>query len=163
MLAVHDNPTECRVIASPVPDKPIDSGEFVALLVTVALPFTAPGELGSNDTVRVAVWLGVSVKPDCTPETPKPVPVAPTPEIVTFEFPVFVTVTFCEAFVPSFTLPKLTLEVLALNVRVATVPVPVKLIVSGEFGALLTRAIDPETLPEELGVNVALKLADLPG
>jgi len=133
------------------------------LLVTVALPFTAPGEPGSNDTVKVAVWLGVSVNPDCTPETLKPVPAAPTLEIVTFEFPVFVSVTFCEALVPSFTLPKLTLELLALNVRVATVPVPVKLIVSGEFGALLTREIDPETLPEELGVNVALKLADLPG
>jgi hypothetical protein len=38
--------------------------------------------------------------------------------------------------------------------------VPVRLIVSGEFGALLTRKIDPETLPVEVGVNVALKLAD---
>jgi hypothetical protein len=133
------------------------------LLVTVALPFTAPGEVGSNDTVRVAVWLGVSVKPACAPETPKPVPAAPTLEIVTLEFPVFVSVMLCEATVPSFTLPKLTLEELALSDRVATVPVPVKLSVSGEFGALLTREIDPETLPEELGVNVALKLADLPG
>lgn len=163
MLAVHDNPTECSVTASPVPDNPIDTGEFVALLVTVALPTTAPGELGSNDTVRVAVWLGVSINPVCTPEALKPVPVAPTLEIVTFEFPVFVSVTFCEAFVPSLTLPKLRLEVLAPSVRVATTPAPVKLIVSGEFGALLTREIDPEKVPVELGVNVALKLADLPG
>jgi hypothetical protein len=107
--------------------------------------------------------LGVSVKPVCTPETLKPVPVAPTLEIVTFEFPVFVSVTFCEELVPSFTLPKLTLKVLALSVRVVTTPAPVKLIVSGEFGALLTRKIDPAKVPVELGVNVTLKLADLPG
>jgi hypothetical protein len=65
--------------------------------------------------------------------------------------------------VPSFTLPKARLELLALSVRVVTEPVPVKLIVSGEFGALLTRDIDPEKLPVALGVNVALKLADWPG
>jgi hypothetical protein len=143
-----------------VPDNPIDAGEFVALLLTVALPLTAPGEVGSNDTARVAVWLGVSIKPACTPEAPNPVPATLTFEMVTFEFPVFVSVTVLEVWLPSFTFPKLRLELLALSVRVTAAPVPVRLIVSGEFGALLTRKIDAETLPVEVGVNVALKLAD---
>jgi hypothetical protein len=151
------------VIVTPVPDNPIDIGEFVALLVIVALPFTAPGEVGSNDTVRVAFWLGVSVKPAGTPEPVKPVPVTIALEIVTFELPVFVSVTIWETVVPSFTLPKVRLELLALSVRVVTEPVPVKSIASGEFGALLTREIDPEKLPVAVGVNVALKLADWPG
>jgi hypothetical protein len=76
-----------------VPDNPTDTGEFVALLFTVALPLTAPGEVGSNDTFKVAVWLGVSIKPACTPEALNPVPATLTFETVTFEFPVFVSVT----------------------------------------------------------------------
>ena len=45
----------------------------------------------------------------------KPVPVAVTPEIMTFEFPVFVSVTFTDALLPSLTLLKLKLDGLALR------------------------------------------------
>jgi len=45
---------------------------------------------------------------------------------------------------------------------VAATPVPVRLICSGEFGALLESEIDPETVVVELGMNTALKLALLP-
>lgn len=97
------------------------------------------------------------------PEVLNPVPVELTPEIVTLEFPVFVTLTFCEAVAPSFTFPKATFVVLVLRVRVGTAPAPVKLIVKSEFGALLTSEMDPATAPVVLGPKVALKLADLPG
>ena len=39
----------------------------------------------------------------------KPVPVAFTPEIVTFAFPLFVRITLSDLVVPSFTFPKLKL------------------------------------------------------
>ena len=97
------------------------------------------------------------------PDAANPAPLALTPEIVTFTFPVFVMVTFCDDVVPSLTLPNDTLFVLALSVFVATLPVPDRLMVSGELGALLVKAIEPEKLPVVVGVNSALKLADLPG
>jgi hypothetical protein len=50
-----------------------------------------------------------------TPEALKPAPVAVTPEIITFEFPVFVSVTFTNALLPSLTLLKLKLDGLALR------------------------------------------------
>src|SRR5271157_5484939 len=40
----------------------------------------------------------------------KPVPLTATLETVTFAFPVFVNVTFCETVLPAVTVPKLTLE-----------------------------------------------------
>jgi len=89
-------------------------GELVALLVTATFPVTAPAVVGANVTTRVAVWLGVRVVP-LTPVALKPVPVAVTPEIITFEFPVFVSVTFTDALLPSLTLLKLKLDGLALR------------------------------------------------
>jgi len=50
-----------------------------------------------------------------TPLALKPAPVAITPEIITFEFPVFDSVTFTDALLPSLTLLKLKLDGLALR------------------------------------------------
>jgi hypothetical protein len=106
--------------------------------------------------------LGVSVRPVLTPDVPNPAPVTLTAETVTFAFPVFVIVTLCELLVSSLTLPKAKLDGLALSVIAEAAPAPVNEIVKGELGALLNSEIDPEKFVAELGVNTALKLADLP-
>src|SRR5437899_8426654 len=78
-----------------------------------------------------------------TPLALKPAPVTVTPEIVTFEFPVLVSVTGNPLLPPTFTLPKLRLVGLAVSRNVAAIPVPLRAMASGDPGALLVI----ETLP----------------
>jgi hypothetical protein len=89
-------------------------------------------------------------------------PVAFTPEIVTFAFPLFVTITLSELVVPSFTFPKLKLGGFAPSDALAATPVPLKAIVSGELAALLTSVTDPDALPEDDGLKTALNVALFP-
>jgi hypothetical protein len=68
------------------------------------------------------------------------------------ELPVFVIVTFCVAEdVPVVTLPKLKLAGLTLSVRVAAIPVPLRLTAVGEVGALLTIEMVPDAAPANVG------------
>ena len=97
-----------------------------------------------------------------TPLALYPAPDALTLEMVTLEFPLLVSVTFRELLLPVFTLPKLRLVGLAARRCVATTPVPLRLIPSGELGALLTREIEPVELVAVAGVKTALKLARFP-
>jgi hypothetical protein len=90
----------------PVPDNATVAGEFVALLVMVKVPLYACSAVGSKVTVTVAVWLGVKMVPFDTPEALNPVPDADTVEIVTFEFPLFVSVTLSGSVLLTVTLPK---------------------------------------------------------
>lgn len=92
----------------------------------------------------------------------KPVPVAFTPEIVTFAFPLFVRITLSDLVVPSFTFPKLKLVGFAPSDALAATPVPLKAIVSGELAALLTSVTDPDSLPEDDGLKTALNVALFP-
>ena len=92
-----------------------------------------------------------------------PVPVTFTLETVTFEFPLLVSVTFDEPVAPRFTFPKLTELGLAPNSSVAATPDPLKEMLKGEAGALLTSEIEPDALPVELGENTALNEAVFPG
>jgi len=113
-LAVHVTATVCEVCCcTPVPARMI-VGELLALLLTATLPDTAPAVVGAKVIMTVAVWLGASVVP-FAPVALKPAPVAVVPEIMTFELPVFVSVTFSVALLPSFTLLKLKLDGLALR------------------------------------------------
>jgi hypothetical protein len=126
------------------------------------LPETLPEAVGTNCTAKVVLAPGFSVCGKERPLTVIPAPEGVTAETVRAVFPEFERVMFCEALLPTLTLPKVTLEGLAFSDAVAVVPVPVKEIVSGELGALLMREIDPETLPAEVGVKTALKAAELP-
>ena len=92
----------------------------------------------------------------------KPVPVAPTLDIVTLAFPLFVKVTLSALLLPTLTLPKLKLVVLSPNSFVAATPVPLSAIAIGEFGALLVRVTEPLTVPAAVGANTTLNVADLP-
>lgn len=97
-----------------------------------------------------------------TPLAENPAPVVVTLEIVMFELPVLVRVTFCELFDPTCMLGNVTLDGLVPNESVAATPVPESGIASGEPGALLAREIEPFTDPVELGAKATLKVVFCP-
>ena len=77
------------------------------------------------------------------------------PVMETAAFPVLESVTVVgELVLPAATLPKLTLEGLALSVP--CVPVPLRAIVAGDPGALLVIEILPEALPADVGANATV-------
>jgi hypothetical protein len=78
------------------------------LLATLTVPETAPAVVGLNMTVKVAVSFGATVTAPMALAV-KPVPLVVTPEIVTLEFPLFVSVTPSELLALTLTLPKLRL------------------------------------------------------
>lgn len=92
----------------PVPLREIDSGEFEASLVTVNVPFAAPGPVGANCTCTVALCPTGTEADGLPPTTVKPVPVMPADAIFTVAVPVFVTVRLWVLVVPTFTFPNET-------------------------------------------------------
>src|ERR1051325_4961535 len=82
--------------------------------------------------------------------------------MITLEFPLFVSVTLSELLLPVFTFPKAKLVGLAPSSRVTITPAPLRLIPSGEFGALLTSDIEVVALVTAVGVNTALNVLLLP-
>src|SRR6266852_4233166 len=97
-----------------------------------------------------------------TPLALKPAPVTVTPEMVTLEFPLLVSVTGNALLPPTFTLPMLRLVELAARKNVATTPVPLKARVRGEPGALLVMETLPLALPGAEGANCALNVVFCP-
>jgi len=142
----------------PVPDKPIVSG--AVLLVTVMpAPVTAPGAVGTNDTVRVADCPGMRTVPLGMPLALNPVPVTFTLEIVMLPFPLLVMDVVSEELLPSFTFPKLRVEGLAPSDKVAVAPMPDRLITSGEGVPFVVSVMLPVTVAADDGVKTALKVA----
>src|SRR5271169_6146457 len=78
--------------------------------------------------------------------------------MVTLEFPVFVNEELKSASLPTFTLPKLRLDVLKVNNCVPASPDPLNAIVNVELGALLVSEIEPVTAPAAPGAKTALKV-----
>ena len=150
------------VWATPLPLSAVVAGEFVALLATKTLPVGLPAAVGAKATFSVFDWPGVRVVLALTPLELYPLPVVVTPEIVTFEFPLLVKVTFSEPLLPTFTFPKLKLVGFAPRRCVAVAPAPLKEIARGELGALLTSDIEPVVLVAAAGVNTALNLEVCP-
>src|SRR5437899_7518992 len=97
-----------------------------------------------------------------TPLALKPAPVTVTPEMVTLEFPLLVSVTGNPLLPPTFTLPKLRLVGLAASRNVASTPVPLRARVRGEPGALLVMETLPLALPVAEGANCALNVVFCP-
>lgn len=126
------------------------------------MPGKVPFVVGVNVTVNVTVWFGVKVSPELTPVVVIPVPVGVTPEIVMFEFPLFVSVTFNDLLLPTLTLPNARLEGFAPSRKVAVTPVPLTGMESGEPGALFVSDTDPLTRPAEVGENTMLNDEFLP-
>lgn len=85
------------------------------MLVTVALPVTLPAEAGAKVTFKVAVFPGCTNCPEEIPPAVNPAPETLTPDMVTFEFPVFVNDTVLTLLLPVDTLEKLKLVGFALS------------------------------------------------
>lgn len=116
----------------------------MALLTTVTLPERLPAETGANVTVKEVDCPTARLSGSAIPLALKPVPIALTCEMETLEFPVFVKVTVCEAFVPVVRLPKLSDAGEAESWSVVEMPVPLNGITSGEFAELLMKVMLPE-------------------
>ncbi len=104
VLAVQLSATECWTVVTPVPESVTVNGELVALLVTTTLAEAVLAVVGVNVTVSVAVCPAATTCPAVSPDTTNPEPGADTAEIVTLEFPLFVSVTFCALLLPTATL-----------------------------------------------------------
>jgi hypothetical protein len=163
VLAVQLSATECAAGCTPVPDSVTLAGEPLALLTIETLPVTLPAADGLNCTVIVVRCEGERVTGVLAPLKVNPEPLMLICEMVTFELPVSVMVTVCEAELPLFTLPKLKLDELSESVRAEATPVPLKTTAVGEFGALLTRERVPATVPADCGENCTLNVVDVPG
>src|SRR3989442_1762066 len=94
-----------------------------------------------------------------TPLALKPAPVTVTPEMVTVEFPLLVSVTGNPLLPPTSTLPKLGVGGLAPRRTGAPPPAPHRAGGGGGPGALLTSDPDPVPLPAGVGVPPALTAA----
>jgi hypothetical protein len=132
------------------------------LLAIVTVPDTLPAAVGSKETLKLAVWFGVRIKPALAPESLNPVPLTLTLEMVIFELPVFFSDTLCEVVVSRLTLPKDRFEGETLSEYVAVPPVPLRPIANGELGALLESETEPVEDDAEVGPNATLKDADSP-
>ena len=71
--------------------------------------------------------------------------------------PVFVSVTVCDALLPTLTLLNAKDEELIESCGCVAVPVPLRLIFNGEPGALLVTEMLPVALPAAVGENVTVK------
>lgn len=104
--------------------------------------------------------MAASVIGAARPVTLKPVPVATMAEIVALAFPELVSVTVCWPLLPTETLPNDTLAGLAPSVALVATPVPVRVRVCGELGALSVKLMLPCAAPAAVGANCAEKVMD---
>ena len=135
-----------------------ESGTLIveALERTVTLPLTVPAEVGLKATVKLADCPAPREKGRLMPLTLKPVPLAVTPETVTLDPPVFVTVSDNVLVVPTVTLPKLKLLGVAPSEPAAR-PEP-------DSGTVIVAAFEvivmfPLAAPTAVGLNPTVKLA----
>jgi hypothetical protein len=122
------------------------------VLVTVTLPFSVPAAPGVKVTESEADCPPAKVTGKDIPLTANALPVDVTWDMEIFEFPVFFNVTVWLEWSPVSTLPKATVDGLAVNAAPDS-PVPERLIVVGEPGALLMNVTPPITFPSAVGAN----------
>ena len=154
MLAVQPRVLECEADWAPVPESETAIGELVASLVNVTVPVAAAADAGAKVTFRVAVCPGATTCPVETPLAMKPAPEMLTFETVTFEFPALVKVTPKIFVLPTPTLEKLRLVVLALSMSVVTLTVRVAglLVVLPTLFVTVTVNCAPESDADVAGV-----------
>ena len=146
----------------PEPLKATVTGEVALLFTRLMLPLAAPTVVGANFAVNVLVCPGVSVRGTVMPLMEKPVPLALAELMVTFAVPGLLSVTVWVALLPTFTLPKLTVEGEADSCATPW-PVAVSATVSGDVAVLLTRLTLPLAAPTTVGANVTVKVLVWPG
>lgn len=128
------------------------------LAIVTPAPLTAASDVGANVTVNRTDCPGVKVMPLESPLAVNPAPVVVTLEIVTLEFPVFLTDVVSELVLPAAKLPKERLVGLAPSDRVGADPDPERPITSDEGVPFVARVILPLAGAEEAGVKAALNV-----
>src|SRR5205807_633615 len=136
-------------------------GELGALLMRETLPDTLPVAVGANCTLKVLDCPAARVSGKVSPLMLKPAPVKLPCAMVKLALPELVKVTFCSSVVRRGGLQKLTLG--GVTESCGCTPVPLRAMVLGELGALLTSERLPDTLPVAVGANCTLKVLDCPG
>src|SRR5271155_74181 len=127
----------CVLEDTPVPLRPIASGEFGALLTRESDPFTAPATVGAKTTLNVMFPPAAIVFGMESPVALNPAPVILAAVIVTLALPPFNSMTVCELLLPTVTFPRLALPGFAESSGCGgAVPVPLMGIARGEPGAL---------------------------
>jgi hypothetical protein len=99
-----------KVALTPVPLRPIISGELGALLISETVPVTLPAALGLKAALNVALLPAAMVSGTVRPVMLKPLPDTVAWEIVTLALPALDNLMVCELLVPVTTLPKLALD-----------------------------------------------------
>jgi hypothetical protein len=158
--------TEPKVTLAGVTLNPACTAVALAAMLSVCpcvvtkatVPFAAPCAAGANCTLSVALCAGAIVVGVVIPLAEYPAPLTVICETLAVVFPMFVTVTFCDAVVPMVTFPKFQLDGVAVSVELVAVPVPDNAIATGEFGALLTTNRLPLKVAAVSGANCAVKV-----
>jgi hypothetical protein len=100
----------CKTGASPLPDRETVVGEFVASLTIERLPTAAPGEAGTNCTLKELLCPGEIARGRVRPLVLNPAPLTVAWVTITTEPPVFVRVIACVLLLLATTSPKLMLD-----------------------------------------------------
>jgi hypothetical protein len=144
----------------PVPVRDIEICAGEPFVLSVMEPFDEVAEVGANTALKFSVPPAATVLEVDTPETLNPDPLTFTCENVNVALPEFFSVITSELLLPTTTLPKETL--VGLAEPNACRPVPLKLIVAADPGALLVIEMFPAKLPSDVGANVTEKIALAP-
>ncbi len=120
------------------------------------LPVKLLAEAGAKLAVKEVVCPGLRVAGTDKPVMLKPVPEVLAAEIAMLAVPELLNVKVCVPLLPTSTFPKLKLE--GLGVSAPCTPVPLKVIVAGEFVALLATLTLPGTLPAAAGAKATLRV-----
>lgn len=150
----------CGCEATPAPLSAIANGEFEALLTSEMLPARVAAEDGENLTVKVVLCPAMRVDGVARPLMVTPAPAMLICEMVMVAEPELVRVIGDEPVDPTVTLPNETLAGLASSVAVPATPVPERVRVCGELGALSVKLMLPCAAPAAVGANCAEKVMD---
>jgi hypothetical protein len=145
-----------EVCDTALPASVITCGEPGALSVKVMLPVAAPAVVGVNVTLNVSDWPPLIVFGSESPLIPNSLPESVARLIVTFELPVFVSVTVCVLLWFTCTFEKVKVE--GEIERPACVAVPVSETIKGEFEASLMIVSAPEAAPAAVGANCTVSV-----
>jgi hypothetical protein len=129
--------------------------------VMFTLPVAFPPVVGANFTLKVTLCPAFNVTGNARPLMLNPAPEVLAALIFKFDPPEFVSVSVLLRLVPTSTLPKFTLEGLAVNAPSAT-PLPLSGIVSVGFEPSEVIVMSPVALPVAPAANFTLKLTLCP-
>src|SRR3989441_419648 len=135
-------------------EKDTSPTEIYPLALLDALPI-------ANCTLKVLDCPGGRVSGNVSPLMLKPAPVTGPCAMVKLALPELVKVRICTRGLRTSTLAKVTL--VGVTESCGCTPVPLRAMVLGELGALLTSETLPDTLPVAVGANCTLKVLDCPG